>query len=296
MRQCVHPNGPCQLTIQSTNPFLFTMTVHAKRTENLSNMPEFEEANNPSNPALNYVPSTDAVKKPKTRRRSGGFKKELAPSSQDQMGEISPNEPAPKERLSGGQSRPAKAQKKAARPVKSTKDSTAESAAKSVEPAAEKASAHTEAQAAKAESPAQPSEATLAALARIEKRLQERRAERERKRAERKQASASKTSAAAAKQPTKKAAGKQHSSKQSTGLLAGLIGFIKKLFGSSAPSQPSRKPAHKKRSSTGASSGRPRSSQGRRPQGNSGRGRGRSGGGRSQNRSRKAKAQTSSDS
>ena len=75
-------------------------------------MPEFEEANNPNNPALNYVPSTDAVKKPRTRRRSGGFKKELAPSSQDQMGEISPNTPAPKERLSGGQARPAKAEKR----------------------------------------------------------------------------------------------------------------------------------------------------------------------------------------
>ena len=133
-------------------------------------MPEFEEANNPNNPALNYVPSTDAAKKPKTRRRSGGFKKEIAPSSQDQMGEISPSEPAPKERLSGGQSQPVKASKKAARPAKSAQNSSTESTAESLETAAEKTSAHSEAPAVKAESPAQPSEATLAALARIEQR------------------------------------------------------------------------------------------------------------------------------
>jgi hypothetical protein len=112
-------------------------------------MPEFEEANNPNNPALNYVPSTDAVKKPRTRRRSGGFKKELAPSSQDQMGEVSPNEPAPKERLSGGQSQPAKASKKATRPAKSAQNSSTESTAESLETAAENSGAHTEAPAVK---------------------------------------------------------------------------------------------------------------------------------------------------
>ena len=245
-------------------------------------MPEFEEANNPNNPALNYVPSTDAVKKPRTRRRSGGFKKELAPSSQDQMGEISPNAPAPKERLSGGQARPAKAAKSAA----------AEKAAENVEPAAENIGAVTEAPAAKAESPAQPSEATLAALARIEQRLQERRAERERKRAERKQANAAKTTPGQPKQSDKKAAGKRHSAKQSSGLLAGLIGFINRLFAGSPPSQPKRTSGHKKRSSNKPAAGRSRSSQGKRPQGNSARGR--SGKGRSQNRSRKAKSPANS--
>lgn len=251
-------------------------------------MPEFEEANNPNNPALNYVPSTDAVKKPRTRRRSGGFKKELAPSSQDQIGEISPNAPAPKERLSGGQARPAKAENKAARPAKAAKSAAAEKAAENVEPAAENIGADTEAPAAKAESPAQPSEATLAALARIEQRLQERRAERERKRAERKQANAAKTTPGQPKQSDKKAAGKRHSAKQSNGLLAGLIGFIKKLFAGSPPSQPKRTSGHKKRSSSKPAAGRSRSSQGKRPQGNSARGR--SGKGRSQNRSRKAKS------
>ena len=265
-------------------------------------MPEFEEANNPNNPALNYVPSTDAVKKPRTRRRSGGFKKELAPSSQDQMGEISPNAPAPKERLSGGQARPAKtenkaarpakAENKAARPAKAAKSAAAEKAAENIEPAAENIGADTEAPAAKAESPAQPSEATLAALARIEQRLQERRAERERKRAERKQANAAKTTPGQPKQSDKKAAGKRHSAKQSSGLLAGLIGFIKKLFAGSPPSQPKRTSGHKKRSSNKPAAGRSRSSQGKRPQGNSARGR--SGKGRSQNRSRKAKAPANS--
>lgn len=258
-------------------------------------MPEFEEANNPNNPALNYVPSTDAVKKPKTRRRSGGFKKEVTATSQDQMGEINPHEPAPKERLSGGQSRPEKAKKKVARPAKPTNASAAaKSAAKNDTMVAEKASAQIEAPASKAESPAQPSETTLAALARIEQRLQERRAERERKRTERKQASASKTTTAQAKQSVKKAGGKKKTASKSSGFLGGLIGLLKQIFGGSAPNQSSRKPARKKRSSSAPSGGRPRSPQGKRPQGNSGRGRGRSGSGRSQNRSRKAKTSANS--
>jgi hypothetical protein len=76
------------------------------------------------------------------------------------------------------------------------------------------------------------------------------------------------------------------------GLLAGLIGFIKRLFAGSTPSQPKRTSGHKKRSSNKPSAGRSRSSQGKRPQGNSARGR--SGKGRSQNRSRKAKSPANS--
>ena len=63
-------------------------------------MPEFEEVSPETNPQHNYVPSTDA--KPRSRRRSGGFKKELSPATADsKMGEVDPAEMLQSESLSG---------------------------------------------------------------------------------------------------------------------------------------------------------------------------------------------------
>ena len=64
-------------------------------------MPEFEEENINASPSENYKPSTDASMKPRTRRRSGGFKAELAPITNTQVGEVNAAEALIGEKLSG---------------------------------------------------------------------------------------------------------------------------------------------------------------------------------------------------
>ena len=64
-------------------------------------MPEFEEENINASPSENYKPSTDASTKPRNRRRSGGFKAELAPITNTQIGEINATEALIGEKLSG---------------------------------------------------------------------------------------------------------------------------------------------------------------------------------------------------
>lgn len=64
-------------------------------------MPEFEEENINVSPSENYTPSKDASGKPRNRRRSGGFKVELAPLANTQVGEVSAAEALKEEKLSG---------------------------------------------------------------------------------------------------------------------------------------------------------------------------------------------------
>ncbi len=64
-------------------------------------MPEFEETDSQPNPSHSYTPSSDASKKPRGRRRSGGFKTEVASSSSAGMGEVSATDALKGEKLSG---------------------------------------------------------------------------------------------------------------------------------------------------------------------------------------------------
>ena len=64
-------------------------------------MPEFEETTPNASSSESYVPSTDAAKKPRGRRRSGGFKTEVASSSSAKMGEVSAVSALKEEKLSG---------------------------------------------------------------------------------------------------------------------------------------------------------------------------------------------------
>ena len=52
-------------------------------------MPEFEEPNNSKNEAEAYSPRNDS--KPRSRRRSGGFKNDSAPKEDLNIGEIDPS-------------------------------------------------------------------------------------------------------------------------------------------------------------------------------------------------------------
>ena len=146
-------------------------------------MPEFEEVSPETNPQHNYVPSTDA--KPRSRRRSGGFKKELSPATADsKMGEVDPAEMLQSESLSG-----------------SNETSTPTETIDSTEPTIDAETASTDkivatpppthSQHEHTDSPSatpEPSAETLAAIKRVDARLIERRAERDAKYAARKKA------------------------------------------------------------------------------------------------------------
>ena len=113
-------------------------------------MPEFEEENVNASPSESYAPSTDASKKPRTRRRSGGFKTEVANVSNACIGEVSADQALKEEKLSG---KPSAIQSHAPR-----------------EP--------------RTDANPQPSPETLAAIASVEAKIAKRRAERNSRRAQ----------------------------------------------------------------------------------------------------------------
>ena len=127
-------------------------------------MPEFEEVNPETNPQHNYVPSTDA--KPRSRRRSGGFKKELSPAADNKIGEVDPAEMLQEEFLSGSNEERTPAE---------TVDSTAPVIG-------------TETNATDETVAPKPSAQTLAAIERVNARLVERKADRDAKYTARKKA------------------------------------------------------------------------------------------------------------
>lgn len=170
-------------------------------------MPEFEEPEATNSSKENYTPSTDATPKPRTRRRSGGFRTEYtAPAGAAEIGEVDAAKALKSEKLSGSA-------KPAAEPKKERRA-----------PKADKPAAKSESQADKPApriSNAQPSPETLAAVARVETRINERKAERDAKRAQRDKNRPAKGD--------KKPAGRKSAPKQqaeSEGLLASILSFF----------------------------------------------------------------------
>ena len=146
-------------------------------------MPEFEEVSPETNPQHNYVPSTDA--KPRSRRRSGGFKKELSSATADsKMGEVDPAEMLQSESLSGSNetSTPAETIDSTEPTIDAETASTDKIVA--TPPPTLSQHEHTDFPSATPE----PSAETLAAIKRVDARLIERRAERDAKYAARKKA------------------------------------------------------------------------------------------------------------
>ena len=195
-------------------------------------MPEFEETDSQPNPSHNYTPSTDASKKPRGRRRSGGFKTEVASTSTAGMGEVSAADALKSEKLSGSPS-VAEAEERPKRERKPRAERSEHSAAADV---------HQETPAPAPETPEprekrapreeritnpQPSEATLASIEKVEASIAERRAERDARRAEREKnrpaKSERKPNSKTGKKPQPKGKGKQPKKK---GLLATLLGFF----------------------------------------------------------------------
>ncbi|MGB0334306.1 MAG: hypothetical protein ACPGGN_02990 [Opitutales bacterium] len=204
-------------------------------------MPEFEEEQVGPTQSESYTPSTDASKRPRTRRRSGGFKTEVAGLTNTNIGEVSATEALKEEKLTGSASaeeepetehkkRSDKAPRQAREPKESRRDANP-----------------------------QPSPETLAAIASVEIKIAERRNEREARRAEREKNKPAKKERASqnAKHGRKPAAKKK-----------GLLASILSIFGLGPKEAPSKKKGRQNR----GRGGRPKGKGGNRGGQNRGRG------------------------
>ncbi len=180
-------------------------------------MPEFEEENVNASPSENYAPSTDASKKPRTRRRSGGFKTEVVSLSNASIGEVSANQALKEEKLSGTRSDTQSHEQREPRESRGER--------KSNEPRAPREP--------RTDANPQPSPETLAAIAKVETKIAERRAERDARRAERDKTRTARTKPGKNK-PRNQVGGKPACKR-------GLLASILSIFSSGSKSEPTKK-------------------------------------------------------
>ena len=185
-------------------------------------MPEFEEENVNASPSESYAPSTDASKKPRTRRRSGGFKTEVASLSNASIGEVNANQALKEEKLSGT-------------PSATQSHETCESHGdREDRPRRERKPRESRApREPRIDANPQPSPETLAAIASVEAKIAERRAERDARRAER-----DKTRTAQTK-PNEQKLRKQLGGKPAP--KKGLLASILSIFGLGPKAAPTKK-------------------------------------------------------
>ena len=186
-------------------------------------MPEFEEENVNASTSESYTPSTDASKKPRNRRRSGGFKTEVASVSNASIGEVSANQALKEEKLSG---KPSASQSHELRKSHKDREDRPHRERKPREPQALREP--------RAAANPQPSPETLAAIASVEAKIAERRAERDARRAERDKTRAAKTERIERK-PRRQDAGKPAPKKK------GLLASILSIFGLGPKTEPAKK-------------------------------------------------------
>ena len=227
-------------------------------------MPEFEEQKRTANPEHNYAPSEDA--KPRSRRRSGGFKKENASQHSGGIGEVDPADALGNEKLSGAPGR-ADSEPKPERKAEPKHEAKPEKSS-----AAPKANA---------DSKAQPGKATLTAIEQVEARIHKRKAKRDVRRTDR---DAKKPSGDANSGGEGKAAAHSvpSAAKPGGGLISAITGFFGNLFGSTSeppkgrgkprgqPSGSAKPRPHGNRANSGKGRGGPN-----RQRGGTGKGRGR---------------------
>ena len=185
-------------------------------------MPEFEEENVNASPSESYAPSTDASKKPRTRRRSGGFKTEVVSLSNASIGEVNANQAFKEEKLSGTSS--ATQSRKTCESHGDREDS----------PCRERKPRESRApREPRTDANPQPSPETLAAIASVEAKIAERRAERDARRAERDKPRTAQTKPNEHK-PRKQVGGKPAPKK-------GLLASILSIFGLGLKAAPTKK-------------------------------------------------------
>jgi hypothetical protein len=223
-------------------------------------MPEFEEENVNASPSESYTPSTDASTKPRTRRRSGGFKTEVANVSNANIGEVSANQALKEEKLSGT---PSAAQSQEPRETGESQSDREDRPRRERKPRAPREP--------RTDANPQPSPETLAAIASVEAKIAERRAERDARRAERDKSRPAKTERNTRK-PRKSGGGKPAQKKK------GLLASILSIFGLGPKAEPTKR--------RGGNRGGPNKSRGGRAQGKGGNRRGQNRGRGGQNRRR----------
>ena len=140
-------------------------------------MPEFEEENVNASPSESYAPSTDASKKPRTRRRSGGFKTEVVSLSNTSIGEVSANQALKEEKLSGA---PSATRSHEPRESHGDREDRPRRERKPRQPRDEREPRAPREP--RTDANPQPSPETLAAIASVEAKIAERRAERDKTR------------------------------------------------------------------------------------------------------------------
>ena len=185
-------------------------------------MPEFEEENVNASPSESYAPSSDASKKPRTRRRSGGFKTEVASLSNASIGEVSANQALKEEKLSGTPSATQSHEPRESHGDRKDRPRRERKARESRAPREPRTDANP-----------QPSPETLAAIASVEAKIAERRAERDARRAERDKTRTAQTERSERK-PRKQGGGKPAPKK-------GLLAFILSIFGLGPKAAPTKK-------------------------------------------------------
>jgi ribonuclease E len=232
-------------------------------------MPEFEEENVNASPSESYTPSTDASKKPRTRRRSGGFKTEVANVSNANIGEVSANQALKEEKLSGTPSATHTNETRETSESQGDREDRPRRERKPRQPRGEREPRTPREP--RTDANPQPSPETLAAIASVEAKIAERRAERDARRAERDKSRPAKTERSARKQ-RKSGGGKPAQKKK------GLLASILSIFGLGSKTEPAKKRGGNR---GGANKGR-----GRRPQGKGGDRRGQNRGRGGQNRRR----------
>ena len=185
-------------------------------------MPEFEEENVNASPSESYAPSTDASKKPRTRRRSGGFKTEVVSLSNASIGEVSANQALKEEKLSGT---PSATQSHEPRESHGDREDRPRRERKPRESRAPREP--------RTDANPQPSPETLAAIASVEAKIAERRAERDARRVERDKNRTAQTKPNEHK-PRKQVGGKPAPKK-------GLLASILSIFGFGPKTAPTKK-------------------------------------------------------
>jgi hypothetical protein len=240
-------------------------------------MPEFEEENVNASPSESYTPSTDASKKPRTRRRSGGFKTEVANVSNANIGEVSANQALKEEKLSGT---PSAAQYHEPRETSEPQGDRDDQPRRERKPRSGPRAPREP----RTDANPQPRPETLAAIASVEAKIAERRAERDARRAERDKSRPAKTERSARKQ-RKSGGGKPAQKKK------GLLASILSIFGLGSKTEPAKKRGGNRGGANKGRGGRPQGKGGDRRGQNRGRGgqnrrRGGQGGNRNKGRSK----------
>ena len=185
-------------------------------------MPEFEEENVNASPSESYAPSTDASKKPRTRRRSGGFKTEVFSLNNARIGEVNANQALKEEKLSGTPSATQSHETCESQGDREDRPRRERKPRESRAPREPRINANP-----------QPSPETLAAIASVEAKIAERRAERDARRAERDKTRTAQTKPNEQK-PRKQLGGKPAPKK-------GLLASILNIFGLGPKAAPTKK-------------------------------------------------------